>query len=129
MPRHRSNSRGDAISTLFVKSTAEGGPATDLPVVVHLPRHFNLLNDENRNQIATMASAFAGRIYGMVIHDHPELVSRSDEYVRAAQACSRVWHRLSLPESCLLNMPPAWSRECSRDSLINPRIDSHQLLH
>lgn len=61
-------------------------PAADLPVVVHLPRHFNLLNEENRKQIATMASAFAGRMYGMVIHDHPELVSRSDDFVRAAQA-------------------------------------------
>jgi hypothetical protein len=70
----------------FVKSTTAGGPATDLPVVVHLPRHFNLLNEENRKQIAGMASAFAGRIYGMVIHDHPDLVSRSDDFVRAAQA-------------------------------------------
>jgi hypothetical protein len=61
-------------------------PATDLPVVVHLPRNFNLLNEENRKQITAMASAFAGRIYGMVIHDHPDLVSRSDDFVRAARA-------------------------------------------
>jgi len=61
-------------------------PAADLPVVVHLPRHFNLLNDENRVQIAEMAARFAGRIYGMVIHDHPDLVSRADEFFRAAQS-------------------------------------------
>jgi hypothetical protein len=61
-------------------------PAMDLPVVVHLPRHFNLLSEEHRRQIADMASAFAGRIYGMVIHDHPDLVSRSDDFVRAAKA-------------------------------------------
>jgi hypothetical protein len=60
-------------------------PAWDLPVVVHLPRHFNLLNEENRNQIAGIASAFAGRIYGMVIHDHPDLASHSDEFVSATQ--------------------------------------------
>jgi hypothetical protein len=60
-------------------------PASDLPMMVHLPRHFNLLNEENRNQIADMAAAFAGRIYGMVIHDHPDLVSRSDDFVRAAK--------------------------------------------
>jgi hypothetical protein len=60
-------------------------PATDSPVVVHLPRHFNLLNEEHRNQIASISSAFAGRIYGMVIHDHPDLVSRSDNFVSAAQ--------------------------------------------
>jgi hypothetical protein len=60
-------------------------PATDLPVVVHLPRHFNLLNEEHRKQIGEMASAFAERIYGMVIHDHPDLVSRSDDFVSAAK--------------------------------------------
>jgi hypothetical protein len=70
----------------FVKNTTEGGPANDLPVVVHLPRHFNLLNEEHCKQIAGMASAFAGRIYGLVIHDHPDLVSRSEEFVRATQA-------------------------------------------
>jgi hypothetical protein len=70
----------------FAKSTTEGGPATDLPVVVHLPRHFNLLNEENRKPIANMASVFAGRIYGLVIHDHPDLISRSDDFVNAAGA-------------------------------------------
>lgn len=60
-------------------------PSKDLPVVVHLPRHFNLLSEENCGQIAQMASASAGRIYGMVIHDHRDLVSRSDEFVAAAQ--------------------------------------------
>jgi hypothetical protein len=61
-------------------------PSPDLPVVVHLPRHINLLSDEHHQQIADLASAFEGRIYGMVIHDHPDLVSRSDDFVRAAQA-------------------------------------------
>ena len=70
----------------FVRSTTEGGPAPDLPVVVHLPRHFNLLNEEHRKQITGMASAFAGRIYGMVIHDHADLISRADDFVGAAQA-------------------------------------------
>ncbi len=61
-------------------------PALTLPVVVHLPRHLNLLDNDHRNQIAVMASTFGERIYGMVIHDYPDLVSRSDEYERAAQA-------------------------------------------
>jgi hypothetical protein len=78
----------------FVKSTAEGGPANDLPVIVHLPRHFNLLNEEHRNQIAGMASACAGRIYGMVIHDHSDLVSRSDDFVRAAQAIELIFAQI-----------------------------------
>jgi hypothetical protein len=60
-------------------------PAADLPVVVHLPRPLNLLNEENRKQIADMASAFAGRIYAMVIHDHPDLVSRINDFLHAAQ--------------------------------------------
>jgi hypothetical protein len=72
---------------------------TDFPVVVHLPRHFNLLDEEHRNQIAAMASAFAGRIYGLVIHDHPDLVSRSDDFVRAAQALDS---RLAQSRACPL---------------------------
>lgn len=60
-------------------------PTTDSPVVVHLPRHFNLLNQEHQGQITQMASAFAGRIYGMVMHDHADLVSRSVDFVRAAR--------------------------------------------
>ena len=61
-------------------------PDEHLPVVVHLPRHFNLLNGENCDQIARIASAFAGRIYGMVIHDHLDLVSRSDDFLTSARA-------------------------------------------
>lgn len=60
-------------------------PTTDSPVVVHLPRHFNLLNEGHQTQIAQMASAFAGRIYGMVMHDHVDLIARSDDFVRAAR--------------------------------------------
>src|ERR1051326_5163972 len=66
-------------------SAVEGAPTAELPVVVHLPRQFNLLSDENRRQIAEMASRFAGRIYAMVIHDHPDLVSRSPEFGKAAE--------------------------------------------
>jgi hypothetical protein len=69
----------------FVKSTGDG-PTAELPVVVHLPRHFNLLNEESRNQIANIASSFAGRIYGMVIHDHADLISRANDFVNAAAA-------------------------------------------
>lgn len=60
-------------------------PTAESPVVVHLPRHLNLLNEEHQTQIAQMASAFGGRIYGMVMHDHVELVSRSDDFVKTAQ--------------------------------------------
>ncbi len=60
-------------------------PAADLPVIVHLPRQFNLLNEENRREISEMASACAGKVYGMVIHDHPDLISRSEDFTKAAQ--------------------------------------------
>jgi|ERR1051325_1233902 hypothetical protein len=61
-------------------------PATDSPVVVHLPRHLNLSNEENRSEIGQMAAAFAGRIYGMVIHDNPDLAGRGDEFRKGAEA-------------------------------------------
>lgn len=64
-------------------------PWPDAPVVVHLPRHFNLADEDWRKRIREFAARFAGRIYGMVIHDHPELVSRSDDFLRAARETQR----------------------------------------
>jgi hypothetical protein len=59
-------------------------PSPELPVVLHLPRDFNLNDLRSQGRILDFATRFAGRIHGMVLHDHPDLVSRSDEYFRAA---------------------------------------------
>lgn len=60
-------------------------PSAELPIVVHLPRYFNLAGENWRRQIAEFAARFAGQIYGMVIHDHSDLISQSVEFLRGAE--------------------------------------------
>ncbi len=60
-------------------------PWADAPVVAHLPRAFNLADENSRRQIAELASRFAGRISGFVVHDHPDLVSQPAASLRAAR--------------------------------------------
>src|SRR5689334_16208307 len=60
-------------------------PGADSPVVVHLPRHFNLADAGNQNQIMAMAARFAGRIHGLLLHDHAEFATDPDKFIRAAR--------------------------------------------
>ena len=64
-------------------------PAPELPVVVHLPRDFNLVDAGNRRAIAELASRFSGRVYGFVLHDHAEMASRPEDFRRAAEELNR----------------------------------------
>ena len=59
-------------------------PSEDSPMVVHLPRDFNLAVDTSRMRILEFASLFAGLISGMVIHDHPALATQQANYVEVA---------------------------------------------
>jgi hypothetical protein len=59
-------------------------PEGNAPVVVHLPRDFDLLEEESRKRIAQIAAAFAGRVHGLVIHDNAAMATRRNDYVEAA---------------------------------------------
>ncbi len=60
-------------------------PAPDAPVMVHLPRELNLAEGQDRRRIAEFASRLAGRLCGLVVHDHPDLAERHGVCLRAAQ--------------------------------------------
>ena len=60
-------------------------PAPDAPVVVHLPRELNLAEEEGRRRIAEFASRLAGRVCGLVLHDHPDLAARPGPYLHATR--------------------------------------------
>lgn len=60
-------------------------PDAAAPLVVHLPRNWNLADAGQRGQIENFARRFAGQVYGFVIHDHPDMAARPDEFVRAAR--------------------------------------------
>jgi hypothetical protein len=60
-------------------------PWDDAPVTLHLPRDFNLANEVSRRRIYEFASRFAGRISGMVLHDHKLMAERNSVYLDAAR--------------------------------------------
>jgi hypothetical protein len=68
-----------------LESALKFRPAPDAPLVVHLPRDFNLANEFSRRQIADFAGRFAGRVHGLVLHDHRDMATRPDEFVCAAR--------------------------------------------
>jgi len=72
-------------------------PANPLPVVAHLSRGINLLDPASREQVREFAGRFAGRVYGLVVHDQPELVSRPSEYLAAVHQMNRLLE--GLPDS------------------------------
>lgn len=69
-------------------------PRPDSPVVLHLPRQFNLLDEQARQQMSSFARQFGASLYGMVLHDHETLISRADEYAQAARKMDRELGRL-----------------------------------
>ncbi len=54
------------------------------PVVVHLPRDFDLAQEQTCQRIVEFAKRFAGQVYGFVIHDHAALATKKNDYVAAA---------------------------------------------
>jgi len=60
-------------------------PAGDAPVVVHLARNLNLAEPDSRRQIEDFARRFAGRVHGLVIHDHRDLAIRPQDFLQAAR--------------------------------------------
>lgn len=59
-------------------------PDQNQAVMVHLPRDFDLVQEQTRYRIVEFAKACAGRAYGLLIHDHAALAGRKQEYVAAA---------------------------------------------
>jgi hypothetical protein len=60
-------------------------PAEDAPVVVHLAHDFNLVEEWSRRRILNFATRFAGRVGGLVLHDHAALAARREDYLEAAR--------------------------------------------
>ena len=56
----------------------------ETPVTVHLPRDLDLLNESGRQRILDFAARFAGRVYGLVIHDRLEMANHPAAFLAAA---------------------------------------------
>jgi len=59
-------------------------PGPDSPVIVHLARNVNLMEETSRQRIVDFACRFAGRVFGLVLHDDAAMADRRTEYVDAA---------------------------------------------
>ena len=67
-------------------------PDGNAPVVGHLARAMNVAEAACHPQIEDFARRFAGRVHGLVIHDHPLLAENPREYLRAAQELNARLH-------------------------------------
>ena len=72
-------------------------PSPQSPVVIHLPRDFNLAEENSRRRMVELAAHGVGRVHGFVLHDHRDLVVRAEEYLRAAAELNA---RLQSIEGC-----------------------------
>src|SRR5438093_7275274 len=60
-------------------------PSEEAPVVVHLARDLHLADVRSQEWILDFASRFAGRVHGLVIHDHADMAWHRDDSLRAAR--------------------------------------------
>ena len=79
---------------------------------VHLNRGINLLNEQSRATVMEFATRFAGRIGGLVVHDHREMGNQTDRLLTVLRELNA---RLSeLPDSPLVfleyaaGLDPGW---------------------
>ena len=60
-------------------------PHPHLPTV-HLNRGVNVLHGAGRDVLEEFATRFAGRVWGLVVHDKAEMAAQTDELVRGLRA-------------------------------------------
>ena len=68
-------------------------PWNDAPIMVHLPRDFDLLEQSTRTRILELASSCADCAIGLVLHDQQAMVSRRGEYLQAVRHLDRELQR------------------------------------
>ena len=56
-------------------------PSPETPAVVHLGRGINLFVDESQDLILDFATRFSELVFGFVIHDQIEIITRFDDYL------------------------------------------------
>jgi hypothetical protein len=64
-------------------------PWPNAPVMVHLPRDFNLADERSRTGVYEFARRFEGRVCGLVLHDHKSMVECTSAYLAAAREVNR----------------------------------------
>jgi hypothetical protein len=60
-------------------------PRPEASAVVHLPRDFDLTQEDIRNRLIGLTSCAAGQVIGFVVHDQSAIVDQPEEYLRSVQ--------------------------------------------
>jgi hypothetical protein len=58
-------------------------PMPESPVVVHLTRELNILDEDHRKLIVDFASIFRDSVFGLVVHDQREAAAQKENYLAA----------------------------------------------
>jgi len=69
-------------------------PGGDEPVIVHLPREFDLLDERCQTRILEFATRFAGQVDGLVLHDRPAIVALRQDYVEAGWRLEKQFEKI-----------------------------------
>jgi hypothetical protein len=69
-------------------------PSASAPVLVHLPRDFNLVEKQCRQRVREFADRFAGQVFGFLLHDHRDLGARMAPFVEGARELNSWLERL-----------------------------------
>jgi hypothetical protein len=78
-----------ASSTEQLRGFAGLRPWEDAPMVVHLPRDFDLLDETTRARIVELAASCSSSVVGLVLHDQQATVAHKQDYRQAACALNR----------------------------------------
>ncbi len=69
-------------------------PETECPSATHLRRGINLLKEEDLNLVIGFAEKFKGRVFGFVIHDQAEILTRFGEYLSALRRLESEYNKI-----------------------------------
>ncbi len=64
-------------------------PTPESPVMTHLGRGINLLEEESRDVVVDFVTRFRHRVLGFVVHDQIDVTTRLDDYVAALKKTAR----------------------------------------
>jgi hypothetical protein len=86
--------------------------------VVHLSRGLNVLLEQDRNIVEQFAAQFAGRVFGLVVHDNDEMGTQTDALVSALRQMDVRLRQLSDAPHLFLEyavgLEPAWFVEVAQ---------------
>jgi hypothetical protein len=103
--------------------TLKPDPAT--PVMVHLPRHYDLRLAEVRQAMEEFIVPFAGRVHGWVVHDQADIPDHFEDYIRSLTALNVRLHEMQPAPRVFLEYASGLDPSCYIDLFVTCRALRH----